>query len=41
VAIANSFWWFLFFLVMAGAGIVVQIMANRSFEIEAYNRFEV
>jgi hypothetical protein len=40
VAIANSFWWFLFFLVMAGAGIVVQIMANRSFELEAYNRFE-
>jgi len=39
VAIANSFWWLLFFLVLAGAGIVVQIMANRKFEIEAYNRF--
>ena len=26
-------------LVVAGAGIVVQIMANRSFNIESYNRF--
>lgn len=39
VAVANSFWWLLFFLVVAGAGIVVQIMANRSFNIESYNRF--
>ena len=37
-AIQNSFWWLLFFLVVAGAGIFVQIRANRSFEIEAYNR---
>ena len=28
--------WTLIFLVLAGAGIVVQIMANRAYEIEAY-----
>ena len=39
LAIANSFWWLLFFLVVAGAGIVVQIMANRSYDIDSYNRF--
>ena len=39
LAIANSFWWLLFFLIVAGAGIVVQIMANRSYEIDSYNRF--
>ena len=38
-AIDNSFWWLLFFLIVAGAGIVVQIMANRSYEIDSYNRF--
>jgi hypothetical protein len=38
-AIQNSFWWLLFFLVLAIAGIVVQIGANRAYEIEAYNRF--
>jgi hypothetical protein len=38
-AIQNSFWWLLFFVVVAGAGIVVQIRANRAYEIEAYNRF--
>ena len=40
MAIQNSFWWLLFFLVVAGAGIFVQIKANRSFEIETYNRLE-
>ena len=39
-AIQNSFWGLLFFLVVAGAGIFVQIMANRSFEIDTYNRLE-
>ena len=38
LAIRNSFWWLLFFLVVAGAGIVVQIRANRHFEIDTYNR---
>jgi hypothetical protein len=38
LAVENSFWWLLFFLVVAGLGIVVQIMANRSYEIEEYNR---
>jgi hypothetical protein len=38
LAIENSFWWLLFFLVVAGLGIVFQIQANRSFEAEAYDR---
>jgi hypothetical protein len=38
LAVRNSFWWLLFFLVVAGAGIVFQIRANRSFEIDTYNR---
>ena len=37
-AIQNSFWWFLFFIAFVVAGIVVQIRANRSYEIESYNR---
>ena len=39
LAIENSFWWLLFFLVVAGAGIFVQIMASRAYEIEEYNRY--
>jgi hypothetical protein len=38
LAIDNSFWWLLFFLVVAGLGVVAQIQANRSFEADAYNR---
>jgi hypothetical protein len=34
----TSFWWSLFFLVVAGMGIAAQIQANRSFEADAYNR---
>jgi hypothetical protein len=30
----------LFFVVAAGSGIYVQIIANRSFEIDTYNRLE-
>jgi hypothetical protein len=40
VAIQTSFWWLIFFLFLAGAGIVIQIMANRRYEIVAYNRVE-
>jgi hypothetical protein len=39
-AIQDSFWWLLFFIVVAGAGIVFQLRANRAYEIEAYDRFE-
>ena len=38
LAIDESFWWLLFFLIVAGLGIVAQIQANRSFEIDTYNR---
>lgn len=38
-AINDSFWWLLFALVVAVAGIVVQIQANRAFEVDTYNRF--
>ena len=38
-AVDESFWWLLFFLVIAGLGIIAQIQANRSFEAEAYDRF--
>lgn len=38
-AILNSFWWLLFYLVVAVAGIIVQLLANREYELESYNRF--
>jgi hypothetical protein len=38
LAIQSSFWWLLFYIVLAGAGIAIQIVSNRKFEIEAYNR---
>jgi hypothetical protein len=38
LAIDNSGWWLLFFLVVAGLGIIAQIQANRTFEIDTYNR---
>ncbi len=38
LAIDDSFWWLLFFLVVAGLGIVAQIQANRTFEVDTYNR---
>ena len=37
-ALETSFWWLLFFLVVAGFGIVAQIQANRTFEADTYNR---
>ena len=39
LALDDSFWWLLFFLVVVGLGIVAQIQANRSFEIDTYNRW--
>ncbi len=39
-AIQDSFLWLVFFVVVAGAGIVFQIRANQAYEIETYNRFE-
>ena len=38
-AIQDSFWWLVFFVVVAGAGIIVQFRANQAYEIEAYDRF--
>ena len=38
LAIENSFWWLLFFLVMVVLGTVAQIQANRTFEVDSYNR---
>jgi hypothetical protein len=38
-AISDSFLWLLFFAVVAIAGIVVQVRANRAFEAETYNRW--
>jgi hypothetical protein len=38
LAIQSSFWWLLFYLVLAVAGIAVQIVSSRQFEIEVYNR---
>jgi hypothetical protein len=38
LAIDNSPWWMLFFLVMLVLGTVAQIRANRTFEIDTYNR---
>lgn len=38
LAIDNSFWWLLFFLVVAGLGIIAQVQANRTFEADTYNR---
>ena len=40
VAIQTSFWWLIFYVFLAGAGIVIQLMANRRYEIVAYNRVE-
>jgi hypothetical protein len=39
-AIEDSFWWLIFFLVVAIAGIALQIKANQNWEIETYNRLE-
>jgi hypothetical protein len=38
-AIQDSFWWLVFFIVVAGAGIIVQLRASQAYEIETYNRY--
>ncbi len=39
-ALQSSFLWLLFFIVVAGAGVAVQLMSGRSFEPESYNRLD-
>lgn len=38
VAVDRSWLWFLFFVIVAGTGIYFQLIANRSFEVDTYNR---
>ncbi len=38
IAIDQSWLWFLFFVIVAGSGIYFQLVANRAFEVETYNR---
>lgn len=38
VAVDRSWLWFIFFVLVAGTGIYFQWVANRSFEVETYNR---
>ena len=38
-AIDDSWLWFLFFVVVAAAGIFVQLQANKGYEVEEYNRW--
>jgi hypothetical protein len=38
LAVDNSWLWFIFFVVVAGTGIYFQLVANRSFEVDSYNR---
>ena len=40
IALDNSFLWVVFGLVVAGAGVVVQLQDTKDFEIESYNRME-
>ena len=40
IALDNSFLWVVFALVVAGAGIVIQLRDTRDWEIETYNRME-
>lgn len=39
-ALDDSFWWLIFFLVMAVLGAVAQFQANKGWEVEQYNRME-
>ncbi len=38
-AMQNSFLWLLFFLIVAGAGIFFQIVSNRAYTVEEWNRY--
>ena len=39
-AIDNSFWWLIFFLIVAVLGAVAQFQANKGWEVDTYNRLE-
>jgi hypothetical protein len=40
IAIDNSFWWLIFFLIVAVLGAVSQFQVNQGWEVETYNRLE-
>ncbi len=40
IAIDNSFWWLIFFLIIAVLGAVSQFQVNQGWEVETYNRLE-
>ena len=40
IAIDNSFWWLIFFLIVAVLGAAAQFQANKGWEVETYNRLE-
>jgi hypothetical protein len=39
MAISNSIWWLIFFLVVAIAGAFVQLRASQAYEVEEWNRY--
>ena len=39
-AIDDSFWWLIFFLIVAVLGAAAQFQANKDWEVETYNRLE-
>jgi len=39
-AIDDSFWWLIFFLIVAVLGAAAQFQANKGWEVETYNRLE-
>ena len=39
-ALDNSFWWLIFFLIVAVLGAVSQFQVNKDWEVETYNRLE-
>jgi len=40
LALDNSFWWLIFFLIVAVLGAAAQFQANKDWEVETYNRLE-
>jgi hypothetical protein len=41
LALQNSFWWLLFFIVFSGVAILGQILASQEYEAEVYNRMAI